>query len=115
MCVCGACGGVFCLHTRRVQDIRKCLQAKSNNNRLIGKELCKATWRLRKSVLIRPILAIRVNLVVLAVGVALAIVGARMKMTLPILKFLQFSDFNRSCERNCSSIGLCGNLPLGRI
>ena len=43
------------------------------NNRLTGKEICKVTWRFRKSVLIRSIPAIPANLVVLAMHVVLAI------------------------------------------
>ena len=59
-------------------------------NRLTGKEICKVTWRFRKSVLIREKTAILANVVVLAIDVVLAIVGvptrlSKMKMKPPIL------------------------------
>ena len=44
------------------------------NNRLLGKDIRKVTWRIRKSVLTRSILAIGANLVV-AIDVVLATVG----------------------------------------
>ena len=96
MCVCGAYGEVFCLHPpsrarHSLMSVREisCLK----NNRPTGKEICKVTWRLRKSLLIRPIPAIRANLVVLATGVVLAIVGvptklSRLKMARAIHKFV---------------------------
>ena len=74
---------------RRVHDIRQFLYAKSKNNRLKDKEICKVTWRLKKSALIRSIPAIRAKFVVLAIHVILAILVvptrlSKMKMMLAI-------------------------------
>ena len=56
-----------------MHDIRSCLQKK----KLTGKDIC--TWRSRKSVLIRPIPAVKANLVVLViVGVLPIVAGSTM-------------------------------------
>ena len=89
-------------------------------NRLATNEICKVTWRVRVSVLIRAIPAIRPYLVALVIGVVLAIVGiptrlSRLRrMTTATHECVgNFDMAKRSCERNCASIGFCRNLPLG--
>ena len=65
---------------------------------MTGKNFCKMTWRLKKYELIRSIPSIRADLVVLAIDLALATVGAPTTLSktnrMPAIhKFLKNVDF----------------------
>ena len=106
-------GEVFCLHlpSRARHSLMSVREINYEQNRLATNEICKVTWRVRVSVLIRPIPAIRPYLVALVIGVVLAIVGiptrlSRLRrMTTATHECVgNFDMAKRSCERNCASV-----------
>ena len=100
MCVSGANGEVFCLHTpsRAQHSTMSVREFSRKKNRLTGKEICKVTWPVGMSALIRSIPSIRSNLVVISIDLVLSTVGVRTKLSkakrMPAIhKFLDHCDF----------------------